>query len=93
MEIQTEVTEHTRLLAWTMRLAGTFVAFIVVFLYTKGFQGKSWPPGHPWSGIAESLLAISLFTSSYSGRRSKVVGFCFAVLATISAILWSMGAQ
>jgi hypothetical protein len=93
MEIQKEVNKPTPLFVWTMRLAGSFIAFIVIFLYTKGIQAQSWPPGHPWSGITESFLAISLFASSFSGRRSKVTGFCFALIATTSAILWAASAR
>jgi hypothetical protein len=88
METQSELIKPTPVFIWTMRLAGSFLAFIVVFLYAKGIQGGYWPPGHPWSGIAESCIAFSLFMSSYSGSRPKIAGFCFAFFGMISAILW-----
>ena len=93
MEIQKEAIKPTPLFAWTMRLAGTFIAIIVIFLYTKAAQGGPWPASHPWSGIAMSLLAFSLFSSSNSRKGFKVVGYFSASLAVISAILWSISAR
>jgi hypothetical protein len=88
MEPSQKEIKPPNLPTWVMRGSAVCIVSIVLFVYTTSIQSGTMPPSHPWSGIALGLIAVSFFSSSYSGTRPKFAGGIFAVLALVSAILW-----
>jgi hypothetical protein len=75
------------------QLGPWFIVLTVVVMYSISFWAQSrgkkrWPPGHPWSGITLSLLAIQqlgwqfriLATDSLANKILSGIAMCTAVL-------------
>jgi hypothetical protein len=72
------------------RVAGGFIAAIVLWTYAYARSHGDWPPGHPWSGMTLSLLAVHNFLP----LKSKTVAGLVAALAGLgSAVLWLLSLQ
>lgn len=75
------------------RLTGAFLLCVVAFVYYAGAKIDRPTPGHPWSGLALSLLALNFIF--YPAKRMaslpprlrwfRAVGL---VLALTAALLW-----
>ena len=72
------------------RLSGACILVIVVALYAQALSGGFWPPGHPWSGLALSLLAVQ----NLLARKSKPLpAVIVSVGAIVSAVLWGFSVR
>lgn len=88
-----DIAGSAALVSRVLRVAAVLIGAAVVWVYTKALRGGYWPPSHPWSGIAVSLLAIWLFVSSFSVKRSNLFGLWFALVAVVSAVFWVVSAE
>ena len=74
----------------TDRLAGSvgvlvMLNVITVYGYSLGMKGV-YPTSHPWSGIALTLLSVSLIWKSRKAGMSRLA----LVLIALAAALWTV---
>ena len=72
------------------RLSGACILVIVVALYAQALSGGFWPPGHPWSGLALSLLAVQ---NLLAGKSKPLPAVIVSVGAIVSAVLWGFSVR
>ncbi len=83
---------------WTRRVSGAVILGIVVFLYAQALATGTWPPSHPWSGLALSLAAAQMLWMTHSSyreippKRRNLITIPIAILTLLAALLWLLSA-
>ena len=72
------------------QVAGAFVAALVVAMYSYAWWHGFWPPGHPWSGLTLSLLAVQNLLPL---KSKPFAGVLVAVCLVVSAVLWGLSVR
>jgi hypothetical protein len=58
---------------------------IVIETYASSLSHGTWPPSHPWSGIALSAIAVQFFLPL---KRKPVFSFVASLVGLAAAVLW-----
>jgi hypothetical protein len=82
--------------AMAVRLAGVLQLFVIAIVYASTPPG-TWPPGHPWSGLALGLLgalgaAWPSFQREDEPRANKERRVFAAGLALLASLAWLLDA-
>lgn len=80
------------------QVTGGLLLLVVVAVYGMALAGGRWPPGHPWSGLAETSLAAVMLISGSSaarktGRAGRISIIAVSACGLVSAVLWLLAAR